>query len=73
MAFDWVELTSDTNAQTLAGVAGLEDPRLPVCLLPDGTRLDHATVETVASRLGWITTPRAQEYDVSIYGAGPPG
>lgn len=73
VAFDWVELTSDADAHDRIGASGLDDPRLPVCLLPDGTRVDAATVELVASRLGWLTTPRAREYDVSIYGAGPAG
>jgi len=71
--FDWVELTSDADARDQVGVSGLDDPRLPVCLLPDGSRVETATVERVAARLGWITTPRDREYDVSIYGAGPAG
>lgn len=73
VAFDWVELTSDADAHDRIGASGLDDPRLPVCLLPDGTRVEAATVELVASRLGWLATPRAREYDVSIYGAGPAG
>jgi thioredoxin reductase (NADPH) len=71
--FDWVELTSDEQARRLAGVADLGDPGLPVCVMPDGTRLDNATVRAVATRLGWIAAPRATAYDVSIYGAGPAG
>jgi thioredoxin reductase (NADPH) len=73
VAFDWVELTGGDQARRLAGVDGLDDPRLPVCVMPDGTRIEHAGVQAVADRLGWIAAPRASEYDVSIYGAGPAG
>lgn len=73
VAFDWVELTDDEHARRLAGVDSLDDPRLPVCVMPDGTRIERASVQDVADRLGWITAPRASEYDVSIYGAGPAG
>jgi thioredoxin reductase (NADPH) len=73
VAFDWIELDSDEQARRLAGVDSLDDPRLPVCVMPDGARLERASVEGIATRLGWITAPRSTEYDVSIYGAGPAG
>jgi hypothetical protein len=38
--FEWVELVDDEDARTRAGVSGLRDSRLPVCLFPDGTRLE---------------------------------
>lgn len=59
--FEWVELTDDGQARRLAGVDGLDDPSLPVCVL------------AVAQRFDWLTAPRADEYDVSVYGAGPAG
>ena len=30
--FEWIELHSDEEARTLAGVEGLNDSRLPVCI-----------------------------------------
>lgn len=72
VAYDWVELDSAT-VRGVAGIAGLDDPLLPMCEFPDGTRLMAATVEEVAKRLGWIEQPRLKIYDVSIYGAGPAG
>ncbi len=45
----------------------------PVCVLPSGTVLLDANVQLVAQHLGWISDPRATEYDLSIYGAGPAG
>ncbi len=71
--FDYVELTSDGEAVTLAGVEGLRDPRLPVCIFPDGTRLEHPTVRQVTEKLGWYRNPDLSGYDLAIYGAGPAG
>jgi thioredoxin reductase (NADPH) len=71
--FEWVELRTDEEARSLAQVENLRDPRLPVCLLPDGTRLDAPTAREVAGKLGWVKQPLHKEYDVSIYGAGPGG
>lgn len=47
VAFDWIELTTDEQVRALAGVDGLDDPRLPLCLMPDGARLERADVEAV--------------------------
>ena len=38
--FRWVELTTDEQARTEAHVEGLSDVRLPICMFPDGTRLN---------------------------------
>jgi thioredoxin reductase (NADPH) len=72
VAYDWVEL-DEAAAKKLPGISGLEDPRLPLCEFPDGTRLFAANVRDIAERLGWVSKPRLLEYDVSIYGAGPAG
>jgi thioredoxin reductase (NADPH) len=72
VAYDWVEL-DDATARNLPGINGLDDARLPVVEFPDGTRLFSASVRAMADRLGWVSKPRLQEYDVSIYGAGPAG
>jgi thioredoxin reductase (NADPH) len=71
--FRWVELTSDEEACTKAGVDGLADPRLPVCLFPDGTRFENPTVRQITEKLGWFRNPSRSEYDLAIYGAGPAG
>jgi thioredoxin reductase (NADPH) len=71
--FEWIELHTDEEARSLAEVENLRDPRLPICLLPDGTRLNAPTAREVAAKLGWVTQPLHKEYDVSIYGAGPGG
>src|SRR6195256_62010 len=71
--FRWVELSSDEEARAQAQVSGLADPRLPVCLFPDGTRFEHPTVRQITEKLGWFRNPSHSEYDLAIYGAGPAG
>ena len=68
--FDWTPLETDEQARD---VDDRDDPRLPVCVLPNGDRLEAATVASVARALGWIAEPRHETYDVCIYGAGPTG
>jgi thioredoxin reductase (NADPH) len=68
-----VELQNDEDCQRELGLPQLANARLPVVILPDGTRLEAPTVNALAHRLGWVTQPRLKEYDVSIYGAGPAG
>jgi thioredoxin reductase (NADPH) len=51
----------------------LDDQRLPVCVFPDGTRLERPTVRQIAEQLGWLLNPSRSEYDLAIYGAGPAG
>ena len=71
--FEWIELTTDTEAREHGQLAGLADDRLPVCLFPDGTRLDHATIHRVCGKLGWLQAPSRTKYDLAILGAGPAG
>lgn len=71
--FEWIELTTDIEAREQGQLAGLTDSRLPVCLFPDGTRLDHATVHQACDKLGWLRAPSSTEYDLAILGAGPAG
>lgn len=71
--FEWAELTSDEQARKEAGVKGLNDSRLPVCLFADGTRLECPTIRQITEKLGWFHDPCRLEYDLAIYGAGPAG
>jgi thioredoxin reductase (NADPH) len=71
--FEWIELHSDEEARTIAGVPALKDPPLPVCIFPDGTRLECPTIRQIVEKLGWYHDPSRSEYDVAIYGAGPAG
>src|SRR3989442_8012806 len=67
-----VELTSDEQAREI-GVASANDPRLPVCLFPDGTRMENPTIRQITEKLGWFRDPSLSEYDLAIYGAWPAG
>ena len=71
--FEWIELTGDDAARSQAGVDNLLDHRLPVCVFPDGTRLECPTVRQITEKLGWFHDPQRAEYDLAIYGAGPAG
>ena len=71
--FDWIELANDEEARKEALVDGLNDPRLPICVFPDGTRIEHPTIRQITEKLGWYRNPSQSEYDLSIYGAGPAG
>lgn len=71
--FEWIELSDDARAQSEAHVDGCNDRRLPVCVFPDGIRMEHPTIRQVSEKLGLFQNPSRSEYDLSIYGAGPAG
>ena len=71
--FRWVELTTDEQARSEAHVEGLSDARLPICMFPDGTRLERPTVRQVTEQMGCFFNPSQAEYDLAIYGGGPAG
>ena len=70
--FEWVEIHSNEQARQI-GVEHARDPRLPVCVFPDGTRIERPTVRQIIEKLGWFHTPSCTQYDLAIYGAGPAG
>ena len=70
--FDWVPLLTDDDCRLALGRA-LDGVRLPVVELPDGSRLEDPSIAEIADRLGWVSRPKCDEYDLSIYGAGPAG
>lgn len=51
----------------------IDSSRLPLAILPDGTRLEAATIEQIATGLGMLSEPLLSEYDLVIVGAGPAG
>ncbi|MGH9712763.1 MAG: NAD(P)/FAD-dependent oxidoreductase [Candidatus Acidiferrales bacterium] len=70
--FEWVEFISEEQARQI-GVEIPDDKRLPVCIFPDGTRLESPTIRQISEKLGWLRDPSRTEYDLAIYGAGPAG
>ena len=71
--YEWVDVDDAARVQPLlsAGETGVD--RLPLCILPNGTRLAPATLEGVAAGLGMVSAPSLSEYDLIIVGAGPAG
>ena len=71
--FEFVPLTTDDEARAQASILDLRDARLPVCVFPDGTRMESPTIRQITEKLGWFVNPSRSEYDLAIYGAGPAG
>jgi len=71
--FEWVDADRADAVAAVLGAAGVEPSALPLCILPDGSRLASATVEQVAADLGMVAAPSRSEYDLTIAGAGPAG
>src|SRR5712672_2708348 len=55
--YDWVEVDDVLRVQRLLDGGDVRSERLPICILPDGTVLDAATVEAVAAGLGMVSPP----------------
>ena len=70
--FEWVEIRTEDQARAI-GLESAADDRLPVCVFPDGTRVERPTIRSIAEKLGWLHDPWQSEYDLAIYGAGPAG
>ena len=71
--FEWIDLTCEDDCRDMLGLSDFEALRFPIVEFPGGERLFGPRVREIADRLGWVTTPRYKEYDLSIYGAGPAG
>jgi thioredoxin reductase (NADPH) len=71
--FEWIELDNQDRARAEAGVSGLRASRLPVCVFPDGSRLECPTIRQIVEKLGGFHDSSRAEYDLAVYGAGPAG
>src|ERR687896_724539 len=69
----WMDVERDGEARELLQVVGVEEDRLPVALLEDGSVLERPTVLELAERLGVTGQPAADHYDLVIVGGGPAG
>src|ERR1700680_5102050 len=70
--YEWIEFQKDEQARA-AGVPTVPETKFPVCIFPDGARLECPTVRQITEKLGWFRDPSRSEYDLAIYGAGPAG
>ncbi len=71
--YQWVDIEDQDRVRALLQFDQVDQARLPICVLPDGTQLARATVEEVARGLGMVSGPSLSEYDLAIVGAGPSG
>ena len=55
--FEWVDAGQPDAVRAALGGADVEASALPLCILPDGSRLPSATVEQVAAGLGMVAAP----------------
>jgi thioredoxin reductase (NADPH) len=69
----WLDVERDSEARQLLKVADVDDDRLPVVLLEDGTVLERPTVLELGERLGVAGEPASEHYDLVIVGGGPAG
>jgi thioredoxin reductase (NADPH) len=71
--YEWVDASNADRVRDVLGSSEVNQADLPICVLPDGSRLSPATVEQVAAGLGMVSGPLRSEYDLAIVGAGPAG
>ncbi|HEX3278040.1 MAG TPA: FAD-dependent oxidoreductase [Thermoleophilaceae bacterium] len=69
----WVDVERDSEARELLKVADVDEDRLPVVLLEDGSVLERPSVLELAERLGVAGQPASDHYDLVIVGGGPAG
>jgi thioredoxin reductase (NADPH) len=69
----WLDVERDAEARQLLEVVGVDEERLPVALLEDGSVLEQPTVLELAERLGVAGAPASDHYDLVIVGGGPAG
>jgi thioredoxin reductase (NADPH) len=69
----WMDVERDGEARELLQVVGVEEDRLPVALLEDGSVLERPSVLELAERLGVAGQPGQDHYDLVIVGGGPAG
>ena len=71
--YEWVDTESEEVSLDVLAKERIEDPTLPVCVLPDGTHLEAPSLREIAGALGLMSEPRLDRYDLAIVGAGPAG
>src|SRR5258708_1772732 len=48
--FEWIPVSDDEQARKEAGVDHANDSRLPMCIFPDGTRLECPTIRQIVEK-----------------------
>ncbi|MFQ5794937.1 MAG: FAD-dependent oxidoreductase [Candidatus Bipolaricaulia bacterium] len=71
--YRWFDLEMEPEARELLEYSGLEAPRLPLVLFPDGAILEEPSSQQVAAKAGLQTQAEKPFYDLIVVGAGPAG
>lgn len=69
--YQWIDVERDAGAGRL--MEGMPRARLPLVLLPDGSRLSDPELPRLAERIGLRTRAAAAFYDFIVLGGGPAG
>jgi thioredoxin reductase (NADPH) len=69
--YRWLNLETDASAKDL--ISYLEDVKLPVVLLPDGSALMNPSNVQVGEKVGLRSQATQPFYDLAIVGGGPAG
>jgi thioredoxin reductase (NADPH) len=73
IAYQWLDVDTNSQAQAIADEYGKDHARLPVVLFPEGTVLVEPSLREMAESVGMQTRAAAKHYEVIIIGAGPAG
>lgn len=69
--YQWLNIEENSEAQSLLN--GMGETRMPVVLLPDGSRLADPSPAELAGHIGLRTQAEKPFYDLAIVGGGPAG
>jgi len=71
--FTWIDLESDSRAPDVLRELGMAEHDTPVVACGTDWALRNPATRELAERLGVLTTPKEETYDLAIVGAGPAG
>lgn len=71
--YHFLDVETSAEARALVSARDGDPPRLPLVILPDGTRLQAPEPAEIAEHIGLETKARERFYDLTIVGAGPAG
>lgn len=71
--YQWLDVEQNPEAVQLVELADAAELRLPIVLLPDGSRLIEPTNQELAEKIGLKTRAERPFYDLTIIGGGPAG
>ena len=71
--YQWLNPDTTPDALDLLRERNIDDGRLPVVILPDGTSLVQPDTTELAAKVGLRVTAKQEFYDVVVIGAGPAG